>query len=60
MDGLMHECTGWQSTKTRSAMHIVICTHNMAKLFNNHPYISSSCMSVGTKFTATYVEMVVE
>ena len=34
--------------------------HNVATLFNNHPYISSSGMSVGTKFTATYVGMVVE
>ena len=25
-DGSMHECTGWQSTQTRSAMHTVICT----------------------------------
>ena len=29
-------------------------------LFNNHPYISSNGMPVGTKFTATYVGMVVE
>ena len=28
--------------------------HNMATLFNNHPYISSRGTSVGTKFTATY------
>ena len=34
--------------------------HNMATLFNNHPYISSSGTPVGTKFTATYVGMVVE
>ena len=27
--------------------------HNMATLFNNHPYMSSSGMPVGTKFTAT-------
>ena len=33
----MHECTGWQSTKTRLPC-TVICT----PLFNNHPYISSS------------------
>ena len=32
----------------------------MATLFNNHPYISSSVMPVGTKFTATYVGMVAE
>ena len=25
-DGSVHECTGWQSTKTRSAMRTVICT----------------------------------
>ena len=31
----------------------------MATLFNNHPYISSSGTPVGTKFTATYVGMVV-
>ena len=29
-------------------------------LFNNYPYISSSGTPVGIKFTATYVEMVVE
>ena len=34
--------------------------HNMTTLFNNHPYISSSGTPVGTKFTATYVGMVVE
>ena len=34
--------------------------HKMATLFNNHPYISSSGMPVSTKFTATYVGMVVE
>ena len=34
--------------------------HTMATLFNNHPYISSSGTLVGTKFTATYVGMVVE
>ena len=34
--------------------------HNMATLFNNHPYISSSGTLVGTKFTATYVGMVVK
>ena len=34
--------------------------HNTATLFNNHPYISSSGALVGTKFTATYVGMVVE
>ena len=38
----------------------VLALHNMATLFNNHPYISSSGMLVGTKFTATYVRMVVE
>ena len=32
----------------------------MATLFNNHPYTSSSGTPVGTKFTATYVGMVVE
>ena len=26
--------------------------HNIATLFNNHPYISSSGTPVGTKFTA--------
>ena len=26
--------------------------HNMATLFNNHPYISSSGTPVGTRFTA--------
>ena len=41
--------------------HTVICTpYDMAILFNNHPYISSSGMIVGTKFAATYVGMVVE
>ena len=39
-----------------SDMHL----HNMATLFNNHPYVSSSGTPVGTKFTATYVGMVVE
>ena len=34
--------------------------HSMATLFNNHPYISSSGTPVGTKFTATYVGIVVE
>ena len=34
--------------------------HNMATLFNNHPYISSSGTPVGTKFTAAYVGMVDE
>ena len=34
--------------------------HNMATLLNNYPYISSSGTLVGTKFTATYVGMVVE
>ena len=35
--------------------------HNMpATLFNNHPYIISSGTPVGTKFTATYVGMVIE
>ena len=43
----------------------VLCTqlytlHSAATLFNNYPYISSSSMPVGTKFTATYVGMVVE
>ena len=34
----------------------VPCTQcNIATLFNNHPYISSSDTPVGTKFTATYV-----
>ena len=28
--------------------------HNMATLFNTHPYITSSGTPVGTKFTATY------
>ena len=32
----------------------------MATLFNNHPYISSSGMPICTRFTATYVGMVVE
>ena len=27
-------------TKTRSAMHTVYALHNMATLFNNHPYIT--------------------
>ena len=40
-----------------SDMHAL---HIMATLFNNHPYISSSGTPVGTNFTATYVEMVVE
>ena len=44
-----------------AAMHTVIRTpYNMATLFNNHPYINSSGTPVGIKFTATYVEMVVE
>ena len=34
--------------------------HNMAILFNNRPHIISSGTPVGTKFTATYVRMVVE
>ena len=34
--------------------------HNMATLFNNHPYICSSGTPVGTKFTAWNVGMVVE
>ena len=34
--------------------------HNMATLFNSHPHISSSGMPVSTKFTVTYVGMVVE
>ena len=36
--------------------------HNMATLFKNHPHIhvSNSGMPVSTKFTATYVGMVVE
>ena len=47
-----HVC-GWHHV-TRNALH------NMATLFKNHPYISSSGTSVGTKFTGTYVGMVVE
>ena len=31
--------------------------HNMTTLFNNLPYISSSGMPVGTKFTAIYVRL---
>ena len=34
--------------------------HNTATLFKNHHYISSSGTPVSTKFTATYVGMVVE
>ena len=34
--------------------------HPMATLLSNHPYTSSSGTSVGIKFTATYVGMVVE
>ena len=51
-----------ESTKTRHAMHTVIIMNSitcMATLFNNHHYISSSDTSVGTKFPATYIEMVV-
>ena len=34
-------------------MHTVICTpYSMAALFNNHPYISSSGMPIGTKFSS--------
>ena len=40
-----HACTQWYAL------------HNMATLFNNYSYISSSGTSVGTKFTATYVAM---
>ena len=32
--------------------------HNMATLFNNHLYTSSSGTLVGAKFTATYVGIV--
>ena len=58
-DGSMHECTGCQSTQTRSAMHTL---HNMATLFNNHPYMSSNNFSANWCATATYmyVGMVVE
>ena len=42
---------------THSDMYSIII---MATLFNNHPYMSSSGMPVDTKFTATYVGMVVE
>ena len=38
--------------ETRSAMY-----HNMATLFNNHPYISSSKFSASWHATATYVGM---
>ena len=53
-DVSMHECTGWQSTQ-RSAMHTV---HNMAVLFDNHPYINNSKFSANWHATATYVGMV--
>ena len=33
---------------------------NMATLFNNHPYTSSSKFSANWRATATYVGMVVE
>ena len=48
----MHECTGWQSTKTSCAMDTVICIHNMATSFNN---ISSSKFSAKWRATSTYV-----
>ena len=40
-------------------MHVQSIT-TMCTLFNNHPYISSSGMPIGTKFTATYVGIVAE
>ena len=40
-----------------SDMHSITWPHYSG---NNHPYISSSGTPVGTKFTATYVGMVVE
>ena len=51
------------NAQTRSAMHAHSDVHSITwphYSSNNHPYISSSDTPVGTKFTATYVEMVVE
>ena len=42
-------------------MHIQwYALHNMATLFNNHPYIGSSKFSANWRATATYVGMIVE
>ena len=43
--------------KNKKCMH-AYALYNMATLFNNHPYISSSGAPVCPKFTATYVGMV--
>ena len=50
----------WVTKRTNKECHTVTCTpYNMATLFNNHPYISSSGTPVGTKFTAaTYVGII--
>ena len=47
-------------TRKQGDMHHSMHNMHMATLFNNYPYIKSSGMQVGTKFTATYVGMVVE
>ena len=47
-------CTAWLTKYTNKNTHSI----PLATLFNNH--INSSGMPVGTKFTATYVGMIVE
>ena len=58
----MNTLHGWQSTKTRSAnacTHMYYALHNMATLFNNHPYISTREFA-NWHATTTYVGMVVD
>ena len=47
-DGSMHECTGWQKLEVPCTQWYAL--HNIATLFNNHLYISSSGTPVGSKF----------
>ena len=59
----MHWLTKYMYTNKEYHAHSdIYALHIMTTLFNTHLYVhvSSSGTSVGTKFTATYVGMVVE
>ena len=57
--GSMNTLAAWQTTQTRNATQWY-ALNNMATLFNNHPYISSSKLVPTWRATATYVGMVAE
>ena len=50
----------WLTKYTKKKFHTHNDTMQATLSFNNHPYISSSGTSVGTKFITTYLGMVVE